>query len=316
MSRSLSKRMRTVFRHESLKRLSFVPLAAYSENNIRTQSTNLALASRLEGGSPRPMFCRRNPRAGISDVQKAAVFKPSPFHNYRVRRLGGQTNQHDEANAFRESEPEPDKGSIRDRDLAQFSSYEDFLQTLQSLKGDPLEKEGGRIVTYRGSVKAKMMIIGEAPGEMEDKMGKPFVGRAGQLLDKIFTYGGFDVETQLYITNLVKRRPPQNRTPNQVEMQYYKPYLLGEIALLKPAIIILAGAVATQAMLSSVSVSKVRGQWFGGGEEPWIMPIFHPAYLLRNPIRKHDMVTDIEEIRRKYMQLLPNEKLQLLNPDS
>ncbi|PXF42991.1 Type-4 uracil-DNA glycosylase [Gracilariopsis chorda] len=314
VSRPFSKRMRTVVQSAGLNPLCFIPLAGYSKENLRTQSTNSSMASRPEGSFPKTRFCRWNPRAGISDAQRAAVFQPSPFHDYRIRRLGSTNNRQSDAKAPKEQESksEPDGGTTRHMDAIQFSSHEDYLQTLQSMKGDPLEKEGGRIVTYRGSVKAKMMIIGEAPGEMEDKIGKPFVGRAGQLLDKIFTYGGFDTETQVYITNIVKRRPRQNRTPNTVEMQYYEPYLLGEIRLIKPAIIILAGAVATQAMLGSVSISKVRGQWFGGGEEAWMMPIFHPAYLLRNPIRKHDMVTDIEEIRRKYMQLLPHEKLQPL----
>ncbi|KAI0566609.1 Uracil DNA glycosylase [Gracilaria domingensis] len=193
-----------------------------------------------------------------------------------------------------------------------FASHEDLMKALEQLKDDPLQSEGGRIVTYRGSTTAKLMIIGEAPGEMEDKLGQPFVGRAGELLDKIFHYGGFDIETQIYVTNVVKRRPRKNRTPNTAEMQYYKPFLLEEIRLIQPAIIVLAGAVAAQAMLGPVSITKVRGKWYGGGKQPRVMPVFHPAYLLRNPIRKHDMVTDIEEIRDKYMQEVPYDTLSPL----
>ncbi|CAN8074959.1 unnamed protein product [Agarophyton chilense] len=208
-----------------------------------------------------------------------------------------------------------DSKNIKDSktyDEMQFASHEDLMQVLQHLENDPLKNEGGRIVTYRGSKTAKLMIIGEAPGEMEDKLGKPFVGRAGELLDKIFDYGGFDTEKQIYVTNVVKRRPKKNRTPNLAEMQYYKPYLLEEIRLIQPAIVVLAGAVAAQALLGPVSITKARGNWSGGGTEPWMMPVFHPSYLLRNPIRKHDMVTDIEEIRRKYMQVVPHDTLHPL----
>lgn len=195
-----------------------------------------------------------------------------------------------------------------------FSSHDQLLKAFYAITGDPLEKDGGRIVVYRGNPKARLMIIGEAPGEQEDLEGKPFVGKAGQLLDKIFQYGGFDMEEQVYITNIAKRRPANNRTPTLEEVEYYLPYLHEEIRLIDPTIIVLAGRVASQALLGpEIRITKIRGQWFRYGENgPPMMPVFHPAYLLRRPVAKYDMVTDIEEIRTKYMELVPEDELKPL----
>lgn len=179
------------------------------------------------------------------------------------------------------------------------------------MSGDPLESDGGRVVVHRGDPLAKLMVIGEAPGENEDKEGKPFVGKAGQLLDKIFAYGGFDMEKQVYITNVVKRRPRNNRTPTKAEIEYYLPSLLEEIAVVGPKVIVLAGSIAAKAVLGhDTRITKVRGQWFKLGEDGAdIMPVFHPSYLLRYPENKRAMVTDIEEIRAKFMELVPEEEL-------
>lgn len=195
-----------------------------------------------------------------------------------------------------------------------FSSHEQLLKAFSAITGDPLEKDGGRIVVYRGNPKARLMIIGEAPGEQEDLEGRPFVGKAGQLLDKIFQYGGFDMDEQVYITNIAKRRPANNRTPTLEEVEYYLPYLYEEIRLIDPTIIVLAGRVAAQAFLGpEIRITKVRGQWFRYGEDgPPMMPVVHPAYLLRKPVAKYDMVVDIEEIRAKYMELVPEDVLKPL----
>lgn len=134
--------------------------------------------------------------------------------------------------------------------------------------------------------------MGEAPGRDEDRVGKPFVGRAGLLLDDIFTYAGFDMDRHVYITNVAKRRPPENRTPTPEEVDYYLPLLMEEIRLVDPAIIILAGATPLRAILNLSGISKVRGQKFAveyAGRARDVMPIFHPAYLLRNAIKKHEM---------------------------
>lgn len=194
-----------------------------------------------------------------------------------------------------------------------FETHTDFVQALHNLTADPLEPDGGRIVIHRGNPNANLMIIGEAPGAQEDRLGKPFVGDAGKLLDRIFHYGGFDMERQVYVTNVAKRRPVKNRTPTEEEVQFYMPYLKEEIRLVAPRIIVLAGSVAAKALLGSKArITKIRGEWFTYEDDVAMMAVFHPAYLLRNPRAKYDMVTDIEEIRAKYLCKMPNDSLRPL----
>lgn len=96
-----------------------------------------------------------------------------------------------------------------------FSTHEDLMNALQEMRGDQLEEDGGRIISYRGCVDAKLMIVGEAPGEEEDVVGQPVAGKSGQLLDDIFRYGGFDLGEQINVTNIVKRRSLNNRILTQ-----------------------------------------------------------------------------------------------------
>lgn len=206
--------------------------------------------------------------------------------------------------------PAAKSGDASDISELAFSTHDELVHHLHKLSGDPLEKDGGRIVVHRGSPSAKLMLIGEAPGEQEDIQGLPFVGKAGQLLDKIFKYGGFDMERQVYITNIAKRRPMGNRDPTTKEISYYMPYVREEIRLIQPRLIVLAGRIAGQAMLGAeLRITRERGRWFGGGEEAWMMPIYHPAFLLRFERYKVDMVTDIDEIRRKYLEVVPEDGL-------
>jgi len=135
------------------------------------------------------------------------------------------------------------------------------------------------------------MVIGEGPGEQEDLSGLPFVGKAGQLLTKIFESVGIDREKDAYIANTVKCRPPQNRTPLPTEIEACKPYLIRQIQLVKPRILILLGSPSLKTILEEpLAITQVRGKWFQGKveymDEPlYIMPLFHPSYLLRNASR-------------------------------
>ena len=137
-----------------------------------------------------------------------------------------------------------------------------------------------------------LMLIGEGPGEQEDLSGLPFVGRAGQLLTKILESINIKREKDIYIANIVKCRPPQNRTPFPTEVNACKPYLKAQIDLIKPKIILLAGSPATKAILGiNEPITKVRGEWFKKKvnymeETLYLMPIFHPSYLLRNQSRE------------------------------
>ncbi len=159
-------------------------------------------------------------------------------------------------------------------------------------------------VIGRGNLQADIMIIGEGPGQSEDEQGLPFVGRSGQLLEKILASVGIDTEKDVYIANVVKCRPPGNRKPSAPEVEACKPYLLEQIRLVDPRIILFTGATALQALTGiKQGITKVRGKW-----QEWegrlCMAIFHPAYLLRNPSRekgKPKWLTwqDIQEVRRR-----------------
>lgn len=208
-----------------------------------------------------------------------------------------------------------------------FKTHEEFVQALKGLEDDPLAASGTNIVVYRGNPKAKIMVVGEAPGETEDRLGKPFVGKAGQLLDQILTSVNLDVEKDVYICNIVRRRPPQNRNPLTGEVAYFKPWLLEEIRLVDPYIILLAGSFSMKAVLEDPGrgapklsgITKLRGQFIEksiGGEggldgqgNRLCMPIFHPSYLLRNQSRKEGgpkwlMWQDIKLVRQTYDTLL------------
>ncbi|RAI11221.1 MAG: uracil-DNA glycosylase [Candidatus Melainabacteria bacterium] len=134
---------------------------------------------------------------------------------------------------------------------------------------------------------AKIVFIGEAPGETEDETGKPFVGRAGQLLDKFLSEAGISRQDDLYIINTVKCRPPENRVPTEVEKALCERYLTAQIDIMNPKAIIFCGATALKSFCDDkkVQISKVRGKWFDvtiNGKTYKAMAIFHPSYLLRN----------------------------------
>lgn len=155
----------------------------------------------------------------------------------------------------------------------------------------------------------KLMLIGEAPGYYEDKQGEPFVGKAGQLLDKIFASVGLSRQKDVYICNTIKCRPPENRDPLPEEKEACKEFLDAQIDILKPRIILLCGRVAVQSILNTnQGITKVRGKWFEGPNMSKVMPIFHPSYLLRNDSREKGspkwlMWQDIQEIKRVYSQM-------------
>ena len=170
----------------------------------------------------------------------------------------------------------------------------------------PLGKTRTKTVFSAGVPNHKLMLIGEAPGYNEDMQGKPFVGKAGQLLDKIFACVGLSREKDVYICNTIKCRPPENRNPLPEEKAACKEFLDSQIDILKPRIILLCGRVAVQSMLDTTQgITKIRGKWYEGPNNSKMMPIFHPSYLLRNQSKavgspKWLMWQDIQEIRRAY----------------
>jgi uracil-DNA glycosylase family 4 len=195
---------------------------------------------------------------------------------------------------------------------SRFDSLGDVLKALKRMKDDPLANAGTNVVISRGNPDAKLLIIGEAPGPEENIKGKPFVGRAGQMLDKVLQSAEFDPETDVYITNSVFRMPPGEdgkpfRKPTTEEIDYYRPYVFEIIRFVDPKVILLTGNVACQSVLGKTGITSLRGKWTQM-DNRWIMPIFHPSYLLRNPTRdpgspKALMWEDIREVRKKYDQL-------------
>jgi uracil-DNA glycosylase len=158
-------------------------------------------------------------------------------------------------------------------------------------------------VVGRGNLQAPIMIIGEGPGQNEDETGRPFVGKAGQLLDKILESVHL-TEEDVFIANIVKCRPPGNRTPTQDEMDACRPYLMEQIRMVDPRIILLAGASAVRGLIGDKrGITKIRGEWIEW-EGRLCMPVFHPAYLLRNQSREKGgpkwlMWQDIQTVRTR-----------------
>jgi DNA polymerase len=188
-----------------------------------------------------------------------------------------------------------------------------LIDQMMQMTDDPLAEAGTNVVIHRGNPNAKLLIIGEAPGPQENIAGKPFVGRAGKLLDKILLAVNFDPQEDVFITNSVFRMPPGDggkafRKPTIQEIRDYKPYLLEIIRLVDPLVLLLAGNAACQSILGETGITKLRGTWYKILGY-WTRPIFHPSYLLRNPSRKPGspkalMWEDIQEIRVKYDALV------------
>ena len=194
-----------------------------------------------------------------------------------------------------------------------YSSLDELFDEMKRMKDDPLANAGTNVVISRGNPQAKLIIVGEAPGPEENIKGKPFVGRAGQLLDKILQSADFDPEKDVYITNSVFRMPPGEdgksfRKPTTEEIEYYRPFVFEIIRLIDPVIMLLTGNVACQSILGKTGITSLRGKWTQK-DERWVMPIFHPSYLLRNPTRdpgspKALMWEDMKNVRKKYDELV------------
>jgi DNA polymerase len=169
------------------------------------------------------------------------------------------------------------------------------------------------VVVSRGNPQARLMVIGEGPGAQEDELGQPFVGRSGQLLDLMLESVGIHSNRDAYVCNIVKCRPPENRKPTALEMAACRPWLDQQIALVDPQVILLAGATAVEGLLGiKGGITKLRGQWRQGEggslEGRWLMPIFHPSYLLRNPSKERGAPKwltwhDLQDVQRRLVQL-------------
>ncbi|HDS07179.1 MAG TPA: uracil-DNA glycosylase [Bacteroides sp.] len=167
-----------------------------------------------------------------------------------------------------------------------------------------LARTRNHVIFGEGNIQAPVFIIGEAPGADEDRIGRPFVGRSGQLLDKILAACGFTRRDHVFISNIVKCRPPGNREPSREEREACMPYLVRQIAMVNPDILILLGSTALKSMLGQdKKITRLRGSWLQY-ENRLAMPVYHPSALLRNPALKHDTWEDFKKIVFKYREII------------
>lgn len=178
------------------------------------------------------------------------------------------------------------------------ASIEDIRAALEDFEGCPLKATATNLCLYDGNPEARMMIIGEAPGAQEDRQGKPFVGPAGQMLDRMLAAIGLD-RSQVYITNLLYWRPPGNRNPTPAEIAACLPFLERQIELLSPRLLLLTGGMSAKTLLNrSEGILRLRGRW-GDYRHPRMdqpipaLPTLHPAYLLRQPAQKREAWRDL-----------------------
>ena len=186
------------------------------------------------------------------------------------------------------------------------SKLNDLKERISNVDNCDLKNNGKQIVFSDGNSKSPVMIVGEGPGQKEDELGKPFVGDAGQLLNKMLTAINLKREN-VYITNVVNYRPPNNRKPEVAEINRYSEFLREHILIVDPNILILMGSTAMEALFGSkIKISKERGAWkelIIKNKTYLTMITFHPAYLLRQADQKKYAWADLKEIRKKIDEL-------------
>ena len=187
------------------------------------------------------------------------------------------------------------------QNIESLNQLERFIKTSNNC---PLKNQALNTVFADGNPSSKIMLIGEAPGAEEDKLGKPFVGAAGQLLNKMLAAINLD-RNSVYITNIVPWRPPNNRAPNTEEILQCLPFIQKHIEIIQPSILVLLGGTATKAILATtLGITKLRGKWHEYNslniKEPIsTMAMYHPAFLLRSPGHKKEAWEDLQKIQKK-----------------
>ncbi len=200
--------------------------------------------------------------------------------------------------------PEPEDAP-RDEPEAEMRSWYRLRQEIKQCRRCKLCEARNNVVIGQGDQRARVMFIGEGPGQQEDLFGVPFVGRAGELLTKIIQAMGL-TRDEVYIGNAVKCRPPNNRQPEQEEMEACFPYLRRQIELIRPEVIVLLGATAWKALFGPQEhgLNRVRGKWLEWEGIP-VMPTWHPVYLLRQPSAKRETWKDIQEVMVRLERRVP-----------
>ena len=185
---------------------------------------------------------------------------------------------------------------------SKIQKLDNLKKKIKIIKNCDLKKNAKNLVFGDGNINSKIMIIGEGPGANEDLEGKPFVGRAGKLLDKMLAAIKLD-RKKVYISNVVNYRPPENRRPTDDEIKRYLPYLKSHIEIIKPKILLLLGSTALNTIVGNeIVISKARGKWIEqeiGSTKLWVIASFHPAFLMRQPDQKKFAWIDLKMIRDK-----------------
>lgn len=212
------------------------------------------------------------------------------------------------------ADPAPPAGTFESlgpaREAAQTAkTLEELKAALESFDGLSLKRTATQMVFADGVPTARVMLVGEAPGADEDRMGKPFVGLSGQLLDRMLASIGLSRESNVYISNVINWRPPGNRSPSDAEVALSLPFIQRHIELINPAVLIAVGGVSAKALLqTNLGITRLRGKWMDyqseGLEKPVpSMAIFHPAYLLRSPAQKALAWQDLLKIKARLQEL-------------
>ncbi len=224
-----------------------------------------------------------------ADSEKILIGEAEPAT--RQARTGGTPKQAPVAVIAATAGPSADEAVQAARTAAATcATYDELNAAVAAFDGCGLKQGARNTVFADGAPGARLLIIGEAPGRDEDRIGKPFVGRAGQLLDRMLASIGRSRETDTLISNVVYWRPPGNRAPTQIEIAICRPFVEKLITITQPKAIMLAGGVPTQALLGVTGIMRSRGQWrdieLDSGETFAALPVFHPAFLLRQPAQK------------------------------
>lgn len=222
----------------------------------------------------------------VSRKKRADLTPPTPVKTVKPTRPKAQDDR-----------PRPDATHV----AKGAKTLEELRIAMQAFDAGPLSDGARQAVFSRGNPKADLMVIGEAPGRDEDIQGKPFVGVSGQLLDHMLAAIGL-TEDHFYITNIVNWRPPKNRNPKPEEIEICRPFLERHVELANPKILLLVGGVSMTALTGETGIMKNHGQWqdidIGGQKRP-AMPLYHPAFLLRQPALKKDAWRDLLSLRAK-----------------
>jgi DNA polymerase len=236
--------------------------------------------------------------------QLLAVVAPAGDKDVSQTAMGGTALQPSEAVKMANSAlansgavPSEDKTNTDSSALADITSLSDLQSAMAKLDDCPLKHTASNLCFADGNPGARLMIIGEAPGRDEDRMGVPFVGADGQLLDKMIASIGLD-RASVYLTNLLPWRPPGNRSPTDEETAMLLPWLFRHVQLAKPEFVLLLGGAAAKLVLGSHDgIMKLRGRWrdvdFGDGVARPVLASLHPAYLLRSPAQKRLAFEDL-----------------------